>query len=49
MPRTGERAATTAWFASDCGPRWRIFMRAGDEFPPCPHCHQEVNYTELGE
>jgi hypothetical protein len=46
MPKTGEYAHTTGEYAADCM-HWTIYMRAGLEFPPCPQCHQVVEYRKI--
>jgi hypothetical protein len=49
MPRTGDKFTLVGRYASDCGPQWTIDMRTlNTEFPPCPHCHRQVNYTYVG-
>jgi hypothetical protein len=49
MPRTGDKCALVGRSASDCGPQWTIDMRTlYTEFPPCPRCHRQVNYTYVG-
>jgi hypothetical protein len=49
MPSTGDKCILEGKYASDCGPQWTIYMHSvGNEFPPCPHCHEPVNYTYVG-
>ena len=44
MPKTGEHARESGEYTAGCA-HWTIFMNAGWEFPPCPQCHQVVEYT----
>lgn len=43
MPKTGEHATVTGEYTADCA-HWTISMQVGQEFPPCPQCHQVVDY-----
>jgi hypothetical protein len=44
MPKTGDRAQESGEYTADCA-HWAISMRSGWEFPPCPQCHQVVEYA----
>jgi len=45
MPKTGEQALEAGEYSADW--HWTIFMRVGMVFPPCPECHQVVEYTKV--
>lgn len=45
MPRTGTKNTVAGIYVSDCADRERITMPLGHEFPPCPKCGKDVNWT----
>ncbi|HUO47571.1 MAG TPA: hypothetical protein VMU09_01930 [Acidimicrobiales bacterium] len=45
--KTGDLARESGEFSAECG-HWMVRVKSGGEFPPCPQCHQVVQYRRVG-
>ena len=45
VARTGETNQVSGIYRGDCQDRPERAIPKGHKFPPCQHCHRQVNWT----
>jgi len=46
--KTGDVAREAGEHSAACG-HWKVQIHSGQVLPPCPECHQAVEYRKVGD